>query len=76
MLSVTYAECHIRAFYAECRYSECPYAECHGALQVTQSTKERKFIKCFQRLELFKTGDLSNFNSLMKIEKRQAKLKI
>jgi hypothetical protein len=48
MLSVTYAECHIRAFYAECRYSECHYAECHGALQVTQSTKESKFIKCFK----------------------------
>ncbi len=48
MLSVTYAECHIRACYAECRYSECRYAECHGALQVTQSTKERKFIKCIE----------------------------
>jgi hypothetical protein len=28
MLTVTYAECHIKAPYAECRYTECRYAEC------------------------------------------------
>ena len=28
MLTVTYAECHIKAPYAECRYAECRYAEC------------------------------------------------
>jgi hypothetical protein len=27
MLTVTYAECHIKVPYAECRY-----AECHGAV--------------------------------------------
>jgi hypothetical protein len=26
-----YAECHIKAPYAECRYAECHYAECHYA---------------------------------------------
>ncbi len=36
MLTVTYAECHIKApypesRYAECRYAECRYAECRGA---------------------------------------------
>ncbi len=28
MLSVTYPECQIQAFYADCRYAECRYAEC------------------------------------------------
>jgi hypothetical protein len=31
MLTVTFAECHIKAPYAECRYAECRYAECRGA---------------------------------------------
>jgi hypothetical protein len=31
MLTVTYAECHIKAPYAECRYAECRYAECRYA---------------------------------------------
>ncbi len=31
MLSVTYAECHIQAVYAECRYAKCRYTECRGA---------------------------------------------
>ncbi len=35
MLSIIYAECHIKAtyaeFYAECRRTECRYADCHGA---------------------------------------------
>jgi hypothetical protein len=30
MLTVTYAECHIYAPYAECRYAECHYGECCG----------------------------------------------
>jgi hypothetical protein len=33
MLSVTYAECHIKAIYAERRYSECHYAERRVAFQ-------------------------------------------
>ncbi len=47
MLSVTYAECHIKTlctechyaecYYAECRYAECRYAECRGAERTTQS---------------------------------------
>ncbi len=32
MLTVTYAECHIKALYAECHYAECRYADCHGAV--------------------------------------------
>jgi hypothetical protein len=28
MLTVTYAECHTKAPYAECHYAECRYAEC------------------------------------------------
>jgi hypothetical protein len=31
MLTVTYAECHIKAPYAECHYAECHYAECRGS---------------------------------------------
>jgi hypothetical protein len=31
MLTVTYAECHIYALYAECPYAKCHYAECHYA---------------------------------------------
>jgi len=37
MLTVTYAECHIKApyaerLYSECRYAERRYAECRGTL--------------------------------------------
>ncbi len=31
MLTVTYAECHIKAPHAECRYAECRDAECRYA---------------------------------------------
>jgi hypothetical protein len=31
MLSVTSAECHIEALYADCYYATCLYAECHYA---------------------------------------------
>jgi hypothetical protein len=31
MLSVVFAECHMKGFYAECHYAECRYAEYHGA---------------------------------------------
>jgi hypothetical protein len=34
MLIVTYAECHIKAPYAEWRYAECRYAECHIKLHM------------------------------------------
>ncbi len=32
MLTVTYAECHIKAPYAECHFAECRNAECRGNL--------------------------------------------
>jgi hypothetical protein len=35
MLSVTYAEHHLQAVYAECRYIECRYAKRRGAMQNT-----------------------------------------
>jgi hypothetical protein len=31
MLTVTYAECHIKAPYTEFHYAECRYPECRGA---------------------------------------------
>jgi len=31
MLSVMYAECHMKALYAECRNAECHPSECHYA---------------------------------------------
>ena len=31
MLSVSYADYHISALYAECRYAECRHAECRYA---------------------------------------------
>ncbi len=31
MLNATYAECHIKALYAECRYAECRNSESRGA---------------------------------------------
>jgi hypothetical protein len=33
MLTVTYAECNIRAYYAECRYAECRCAEGRGTTE-------------------------------------------
>ena len=44
MLSVTYAECHILALYAECRYAGCHYAECRGALS-SSLTEYSTFVK-------------------------------
>jgi hypothetical protein len=38
MLTVTNAECHIYALYAECHYAECRFAECRGALHANKST--------------------------------------
>jgi hypothetical protein len=34
MLTVTYADFHIQALYAECRYDECRYADCRGAAKI------------------------------------------
>ncbi len=33
MLTVTYAECNIRASYTQCRYAECRCAEGRGATE-------------------------------------------
>jgi hypothetical protein len=54
MLTVTYAECHIKAPYAECHYAECHYAEyryaeCHGALIIPIS------MLCTSLTEYFKS---------------------
>jgi hypothetical protein len=40
MPSVSYAECHKLALYADCHYAECyyakcPCAECRGAIQLS-----------------------------------------
>jgi hypothetical protein len=50
MLSVTYAECHIKALYSECRYAECHYtecryAECRGALNYAAGSGSVKMAK-------------------------------
>ncbi len=42
MLSVTYAECHIKALYSECRY-----AECRGALNYAAGSESVKMAKKF-----------------------------
>jgi len=34
MLSVSYADCHIQALYAE--YTECRYAKCRGAFYIVE----------------------------------------
>ncbi len=34
MLSGFFAECHMYAFYAECRYAECRCAECRGTILI------------------------------------------
>jgi hypothetical protein len=33
MLSVTYAECHIKASYTECRFAECRCTEGRGTTE-------------------------------------------
>ncbi len=56
LLTVTYAQCHIKApytechyaecggyaecRYAECRYAECHYAECRGATSYVKKTSK------------------------------------
>jgi hypothetical protein len=42
MLTVTYAECHIKALYDECLYAECHYAESRGA-----NISIEKFVRSF-----------------------------
>jgi hypothetical protein len=38
MLTVTYAECHIKALYAECHYAVCRYAACRGTPGLIRQT--------------------------------------
>ncbi len=47
MLTVTYADCYIKALYAECCYAECRYAEWRGALSSTVSSSKVCTIKLF-----------------------------
>ncbi len=54
LLTVTYAESHIKApyaecHYAECRYDECRYAECRGAIVNTKLRHLRYMQKCLLR---------------------------
>jgi hypothetical protein len=56
MLSVTYAECHTQALYAECCYAECHYSECRyperrGAISLTIS--EMSYFINPQQREIF-----------------------
>ncbi len=48
MLTVTYAECHTLALYAECPYAQCHYVECHYA-------------ECRGAHKLFQTGVLQQW---------------
>jgi hypothetical protein len=45
MLSVIYAECHIKAPNAECRYAECRYAVCRGAILDLSKVFPSSYIK-------------------------------
>ncbi len=62
MVTVTYAECHIKALYAECCYAKCRYAECRytewrGTLSSTVSSSKVCTIKLFMVVII--TGELS-----------------
>jgi hypothetical protein len=37
MLSVTYAECHLKAVFAECRFAEYRFSKCCGAKSLTKT---------------------------------------
>jgi len=43
MLTVTYAQCHIKTPYAECRHAECHYAERRGALELGKLEREKVY---------------------------------
>ncbi len=45
MLSIFYADCHIKAPYAECRYVECCYAECRGT-KLPKGKQSRFVVLC------------------------------
>jgi hypothetical protein len=45
MLTVTYAVCHIKAPYAECRYDECRYAECSGVPRFAEIRPFYQFLR-------------------------------
>ncbi len=58
MLTVTYAECQIKApytdcRYAECHYAECHYAECHGAFKSADCLERVCTIKLFTTVVSF-----------------------
>jgi hypothetical protein len=49
-LTVTYAECHKKAPYAECHYAECRYAECRGAIFLLLKSKIFNFTFTMQQV--------------------------
>jgi hypothetical protein len=53
MLTVTYAECQLKAPYAEWRYAECCYAECRGAIYTAFTYLYRNEIGNLQSLGKF-----------------------
>jgi hypothetical protein len=59
MLIVTYAECHIYAFYAECHYDEHHYAECRSAFfyifsPLSQVAELKNFFSIFVKIKALK----------------------
>jgi hypothetical protein len=44
MLTVTYAESHIKAPYAECRYAEGCFAECRGPWTDFSTLKDAVYV--------------------------------
>ncbi len=38
VLTVTYAQGHLQAIFAECRYAECHYGECRSAVRGSSET--------------------------------------
>jgi len=77
MLTVTYAECHIKApyaesHYAECHYAERRYAECCGALMTALLTSVR-----LGRKTCFGTDTLAYFSERQRgIKKRFRRLTV
>ncbi len=59
MLTVTHAECHIKALPAECRSAKCHYAECRGAPVFEQHQRIRSTVQIYQ---------LNDLNSLLQLQ--------
>jgi hypothetical protein len=60
MLTVTYAECHIKSSYAECHYAECRYVECHIKAPYAECRGARFLVVSYVRpTSYFTRSDLS-----------------